>query len=203
LSDLFKREHAVEPLDGDKGREERGAFYTPDALAKAICGSIDWLVMESHESPCRILEPGCGGGAFLRAAWEQWAPEPDRMLGVDLEPACSGPGRVEKRDLFTVTDKFDLILGNPDYAIAERAVRHCLGLLDHDGYLTFLLRAAFLGSSGRVGLYRDFPLRYFQPIAQRPSFTADGKTDPMEYGLFVWQRGFHGRGEILQPLVWR
>lgn len=199
MTQLFEREHAVEPLDGEKGRKERGAFYTPDKLAMAICGSL------THDcgvlAPFRILEPGCGGGAFLRAANYYW---PNRgLFGVDLAPACDGPGVVQKRDLFTVTDSFSLVLGNPDYSVAEEAVRHCLGLLGSGGHLAFLLRAAFLGSSGRVALYREHPLRFFQPIAQRPSFTTDGKTDPMEYGLFVWEPGFKGRGEILPPLVWR
>lgn len=199
MSDLFPRAHAIEPLDGDKGREERGAFYTPDALALAICRT---LRVECLIHPPSIFEPGCGGGAFLRAVVETW-PECWSLIGIDKEPACKGPGLVQRGDLFEVKDNFALVLGNPDYSIAEEAVRHCLGLLASGGYLAFLLRAAFLGSSGRVALYRDFPLRYFQPIAQRPSFTTDGKTDPMEYGLFVWQQGFRGRGEILQPLVWR
>lgn len=199
MTDLFGHAApATEPPDGEKGQEERGAFYTPDLLALAICAAVRDL----GAAPEFILEPGCGGGAFLRAAHETW---PDAsLLGVDLVPACAGPGSVVQQDLFTLkVPEYDLIVGNPDFGIAELVVRHCLGLLVPGGHLAFLLRAAFLGSSGRVPLYRDFPLRYFQPIAQRPSFTSDGKTDPMEYGLYVWQQGFEGRGELLPPLVWR
>jgi hypothetical protein len=198
MSELFAREVAIEPLDGDKGREERGAFFTPDALALAIA---ETLRDECMIYPDTILEPGCGGGAFLRAARAAWPAA--SLHGVDLAPACKGPGLVEKRDLFGVSGAFSLVMGNPDYAIAERAVRHCLGLLPTGGHLAFLLRAAFLGSTGRVPLYRDYPLRFFQPIAQRPSFTADGKTDPMEYGIFVFKQGWKGRGELLPPLCWR
>lgn len=199
MTDLFGPTHATVPLDGEKGRIERGAFYSPDALALAICRTLHRDTQ--LPAPFHILEPGCGGGAFLRAAKEVW---PESLPhGVDLEPACSGPGVVEKRDLFTVHLPFDAIIGNPDYAIAEKAVRHCLGILRPGGFLAFLLRAAFLGSTGRVPLYTEFPLRFLQPIAQRPSFTADGKTDPMEYCLMVWVKGFSGRGELLPPLVWR
>lgn len=198
MTDLFEREHAIEPLDGDKGRSERGAYFTPDGLALAICGTLQRVI--GHQI-YEVLEPGCGGGAFLRAARAAWPSA--NLNGIDLEPACDGPGFVRKADLFAYGCKHDLVLGNPDYAIAERAVRHCLSLIEKGGHLAFLLRAAFLGSEGRIALYEEFPLRFFQPIGQRPSFTANGKTDPMEYGLFVWRAGFKGQGTILQPLRWR
>ena len=131
------------------------------------------------------------------------------LMGVDLAPACDGPGSVLQMDLFDCDPSVcsvSLVLGNPDYAIAEKAVRHCMSLLAPGGHLAFLLRLAFLGGAGRVQLYRDHPLRYLQPVAQRPSFTGGG-SDPMEYGLFVWARDFEGghldRGQLLPPLVWR
>ena len=196
MADLFGApEIATQSLDGEKGRTERGAFYTPDKLAEAICAGLG-----EGEGPAFVFEPGCGGGAFLRAARGQWPK--CFLVGVDLQPACDGPGLVSKRDLFEVDGQPDLILGNPDYAIAERVVRHCLGLLAPGGHLAFLLRLAFLGSEGRAALYREHPLRYLMPIAQRPSFTGGG-SDPMEYGLFIWQQGFDGRGELVPPLVWR
>lgn len=198
-SDLFGApSHAVVPPDGEKGRTERGAFYTPDALALALCRS---LKDNLRFNPCSILEPGCGGGAFLRAARATWPAA--ELHGVDLVPACTGPGLVEQCDLFTVTRSVDLVLGNPDFGIAERVVRHGLSIVPPRGAVAFLLRTAFLGSEGRIALYADRPLYALQPIAQRPSFTADGKTDPMEYALFVWRRDLGGYGMLLPPLVWR
>lgn len=200
MTDLFGEPSInVEPLDGEQGRVERGAFYTPDPLARAICKTL--LDECGIRDPLYILEPGCGGGAFLRAVNSTWNPR--HLLGVDLQPACSGPGEVLQADLFKTAGTFDLVVGNPDFTIAEAVVRHCLQHVHRAGYVAFLLRAAFLGSTGRVALYREHPLRYLQPIAQRPSFTTDGKTDPMEYALFIWQQGFKGRGEILPSLVWR
>jgi SAM-dependent methyltransferase len=197
---LVTPEVATQPPDALPTGEARarGAYYTPDRLAVAICRT---LRDECGISPDTILEPGCGGGAFLRAAAAIWPKA--GLVGVDLMPACQGPGLVLTADLFDIRTKHALVIGNPDFSIAEKVVRHGLELLEPNGRLAFLLRAAFLGSEGRVPLYRDHPLRFFQPIAQRPSFTDDGKTDPMEYGLYVWRQGFNGRGEILPPLVWR
>ena len=196
---MFGPTIATGPLDGEKGREERGAFYTPDLLAHAIARTLK----VEGVNPARVFEPGCGGGSFLRAAHATW-PTCD-LIGIDLAPACNGPGLVLTGDLFKQTiARFDLVLGNPDYTIAEAAVRHCLGLLAPGGVLAFLLRAAFNGSTGRVPLYREHPLWLYVPIAQRPSFTEDGRTDPMEYALFCWRQGHTGdRGTHLSPLVWR
>jgi hypothetical protein len=210
---LVTPEIATQPADAlPTGQARpRGAYYTQDKLALAICRT---LRVECGIEPEAIFEPGCGGGAFLRAALATWKLDSacGGIHGVDLVPAVSVQDlpsltansiSVEARDLFTCENIGDLALGNPDYSIAEEVVRHCLKHVWPSGYVAMLLRAAFLGSEGRAALYREYPLRFFQPIAQRPSFTGDGKTDPMEYGLYVWRQGFNGRGEILPPLVWR
>lgn len=197
--DLFgKPQIAVLPPDKEKGQEERGAFYTPDALALAICRTLRSL----NIGPSSIFEPGCGGGAFLRAAAATW---PEAYLhGVDTVPACEGPGLVQRRDLFSVTSPTDLVLGNPDFAIAEAAVRHGLSILKPGGHLAFLLLASFEESAGRVPLFNEHPLFARQMIAQRASFTADGQTDQRPYALFVWSRDYRGDFYLgLRPLVWR
>lgn len=206
MDSLFPREHAIEPLDGDKGREERGAFYTPGPLANAICGTLKTLGIE----PRSIFEPGCGGGAFLRAAVTTW-PRCLSVMGVDLEPACDGPGIVHKADLFSIEDSFSLIVGNPDFANAEEIARHCMKQLAPGGYLAFLLLAAIEESDARNCPRPDFspafwdehPLYLRQAIAQRPSFRADGKTDMRPYALHVWKHGHTGEYRGLRPLVWR
>jgi SAM-dependent methyltransferase len=175
----------------------RGAYYTPDALALACARAVSDIVPPPH----RILEPGCGGGAFLRAANKTW---PSReLLGVDLVLACDGPGHVLQADLFALSaPRWDLVIGNPDFGISERVVRHCLSLLGPGGHLAFLLRISFLASQARVALYREHPLRAFWPIAGRPSFTGGG-SDTSEYGLFLWRKGDRWPGVMMQPLEWK
>lgn len=218
MGDLFGHEAlAVEPPDGDKGRVERGAFYTPQGLALAICGTLrDTLAID----PEAVFEPGCGGGAFLRAVAATWSLNGGcgGIHGVDLllpgSPdaieASMGLGDrstsviIEQRDLFTCTNIGDLAVGNPDFAIAERVVRHCLAQLQPGGYVAMLLLSAFEESNDRIAFWREHPLYARQAIAQRASFRADGQTDMRPYSLFVWRHGWRGpeyRG--LPPLVWR
>jgi hypothetical protein len=186
----------TQPLDGEVGRRERGAFYTPAPLATGICCTLNLLGLR----PRRILEPGCGGGAFLSAAQVTWPGA--SLLGVDLLPACTGPGEVRAVDLFDVTGEFDAVIGNPDFAIAERVVRHSLALTRPGGHVALLLRSSFLSSASRVALYEEHPLWALQPIAQRPSFIGGG-SDSADYALFVWRRGFAGLGQLLPPLRWK
>jgi hypothetical protein len=200
--DLFGARPALVPPDGEKGQKERGAFYTPDQLALAICSMLREQIIV--DQPRSIFEPGCGGGSFLRAAHATWLAA--FLYGVDLVPACEGPGHVEQRDLFTVAGepRFDLVVGNPDFSIAEKVVRHCLPLLVEGGHLALLLLASFEESAGRVPLFDEYPLFARQILAQRASFTADGAMDQRPYAVFVWRKGFQGpRYQGLRPLVWR
>lgn len=213
MDSLFPREHAIEPLDGDKGREERGAFYTPDKLALAICQTLREKVIAE---PKNIFEPGCGGGAFLRAVHATW-PRCWSIFGIDLEPARGSMAldsafTVMRGDLFKVQDKFSLIVGNPDFANAEAIARHCLAQLAPGGYLAFLLLAAIEESNDRniplppgfkTPFWVEHPLYLRQAIGQRPSFRPDGKTDMRPYALHVWKEGHAGEYRGLRPLVWR
>lgn len=193
---------ATQPPDGKRGRERRGAYFTDDRLALAACAAVKSAGLWIGPSP-HILEPGCGGGAFLRAAETTW-PKRASLLGVDLVPACSGPGQVARGNVFAVKDeRFDLVIGNPDFGIAENVVRHCADLLAPGGVVAFLLRLSFWETPARAQLFADLPLRAYATVSQRQSFTEDGVTDKLGLGLFIWQQGFHGRGEILPPIVWR
>lgn len=197
--DLFGHENmALEPPDGQEGRDERGAHYTDLKLAFAMCRQLARLGFQ----PKSIFEPGCGGGAFLRAAFATW---PDAYLvGVDLVPACMGPGLVVERDLFDVRGSFDLIVGNPDFARAEEIIEHCKAQLAPGGLLAFLLLSDFEGSQKRQPFWLRHPLYLRQAIGgSRPSFREDGQTDMRPYSMFGWKEGYAGaehRG--LAPLDW-
>ncbi len=197
--DLFgKPEVATQPPDAAPvgERRERDAYYTPDQLALACCQ----VLRREGVRPATILEPGCGGGAFLRAFAKVW---PDAStLGVDIAPACEGPGEVRTHDLFDLGGRFGAAIGNPPFELAERFVRRSLDLVAEHGWVAFLLRITFLAGQARVPLYREHPLWSFWPIAGRPSFTGGG-ADTSEYGLFLWRNGHRAAGSIHEPLVWR
>src|SRR5690242_4479966 len=68
-------------------RKARGAFFTPDAVARFVAR---WAVSAAG---CRILEPSCGEAAFLLAAAEELSlkgsklNDPDQLVGIDVHEA--------------------------------------------------------------------------------------------------------------------
>jgi hypothetical protein len=93
-------------------------------------------------------------------------------------------------------DRYDLIIGNPPYSLAEEHVRLCLGLLADGGQLVFLLRLAFLESAKREALWREHPPERVDVLTRRPSFTHNGKTDSAAYAVFRWRNGHVGAPEL-------
>jgi hypothetical protein len=182
-----------------KPRDERignDAYLTPPALALAICRRLHMLGVR----PTRVLEPGAGLRAFMDAAEATW-PEA-AVTGWDLAPQRPG---VFCGDFLALprTDAYSLVLGNPPYLLAEEFVHAGLRHAAPGGFVAFLLRLSFLGGQRRAStIYAARNLRYLAPIAPRPSFTPDGKTDAAEYALFVWRRDHVGNAELLAPLSW-
>jgi hypothetical protein len=114
----------------------------------------------------------------------------------------------------------DLILGNPPYEFAQEHLELALKRVRQPppppqaptyipsapgGYVAFLLRMAFLNSQARVSsLWDKHPgFRYLLPLAERPSFTEDGKSEHSEYGCYLFQAGWKGNAEILPHLWWK
>jgi hypothetical protein len=183
-----------------KVHEERNAhdaYFTPAPLALSICEALKRRVQD----PLRILVPGAGEGAFVKAAAETWPSA--RVSGLDIEPRLAG---MLKADFLTFAGSrsFDLVLGNPPFERAEAFVHQAFEHVVARGHVAFLLRLSFLGSQGRArSLWPVRGLRWLAPIVPRPSFSSDGATDASEYGLFVWQREpLRREARILPPLEW-
>jgi hypothetical protein len=177
-------------------RVKDDAYMTPPALAMAICRRLKEMSnvhgFQALARPDRILEPHAGSGAFVDAARATWTAA--EVFSEDLQghaPPGSHPG------------SFNLILGNPPFGVAEDEVPAALTRLRSGGVLAFILRLSFLAGVGRVPLYQAHPLIGLIPIAGRPSFTGDGKTDASEYGVFIWGSGLAGCSGIGRPLVWK
>lgn len=193
---------ATAPVDAAPLGEyrERAAYFTPDSLALRICTELRDLGIK----PKRILEPGCGGGAFLRAAAIRWPAA--HLTGIDLAPHCEGPGEVLHGDVFgPMPSDFDLVVGNPPFTHAEEFIHRGLELVKPGGYVAFLLRMALAGGVRKL-IYPENPPWFLGPIVPRPSFTGGGSDKAQEYGLIIWRRGHDGGftgKRIVNRGVWR
>jgi hypothetical protein len=183
-----------------KGRRRASDRYlTPDPLARFLVGLTPELAKAD-----RVLEPSCGDGAFLDAIRGAGLLDLE-LVGVDLElgprarrggeagdwiaKVADGLERPEGPDI--AGDGYDVVIGNPPYSLAEAFVRRSLARVRLGGVVAFLLRLSFLESRARVPLWTAScdPLDRVHVLAERPSFTEDGRTDSAAYAWFVWRRG--------------
>lgn len=134
-------------------RSERGAWYTPRPVAEAITE----VAFAPARVPRFVVDPTCGGGAFLLTALDALLalglrPEDalDRVAGLDLDPGAVGTARrvvgqwaeqhgvAPHPERITVSDALgpwpsdwptpDLILGNPPFASPLRSTSGGAGL---------------------------------------------------------------------------
>ncbi|MGY1820500.1 HsdM family class I SAM-dependent methyltransferase [Geodermatophilus sp. SYSU D00079] len=169
-------------IDTAELRKARGAFFTPEPLARYI---TDWAVRSTTD---RVLEPSCGEAAFLLAAVDRLAAlhnpgDPDPTLGsldgVELHEASAQAARnilrragvepnITTGDFFTVTPTgtYDAVIGNPPYVryqdfsgesrarSREAALRAGVALTGlASSWAAFTVHSAlFLKPGGRIGL---------------------------------------------------
>lgn len=179
------------------GRRPLDRYYTPDAVADACVRALPAL------APRTIVEPSVGGGAFRRALYRRWPTA--RIVGVDADPDAIGLAESHRSiigDWPTVapTLRADLVCGNPPYRHAEAHLRAACQVAP---VVAMLLRLAWLESAGRWDLHRELGLSRVVVLSERPSFTADGKTDSAAYALFVYEPGRNAGAAALDVLSWR
>lgn len=154
-----------------------------------------------------IVEPSCGDGAILdRLCAALPRKTGGLVVGVELNPerASQARARCARRAVVIEADYLEwakrptvedigLVIGNPPFAYALEFVEASIALAAPTrGTVAMLLRLAFLESQERASFHRAHPADLY-PLASRPSFTPDGKTDSAAYAWLVWGPGRGGR----------
>lgn len=168
-------------LDTAALRKARGAFFTPEPLARYV---TDWAVRSVED---RVLEPSCGEAAFLLSAVDRLAALHDaeqtttvpHLDGVEVHDASASATRdllraagveaeVSVGDFFAFEPNgtYDAVIGNPPYVryqdfsgesrarSREAALRAGVPLTNlASSWAAFTVHAAlFLKKGGRLGL---------------------------------------------------
>lgn len=162
-------------------------------------------------TPGKILEPCVGGGAWIRAAREQWPTAVvDRAdidggapgLSYDLRPAedaLQGDFLQLSHPTRSPRHMYDAVIGNPPYkgdplAWFDRALRLA-------PVVAFVLRSTILGSRDRFGWWHVNPPARVTQLVPRPLWEGPGArptTDTVESVLVTWVHG-----SVQSRIAWR
>ncbi|GHV91272.1 hypothetical protein AGMMS50268_17750 [Spirochaetia bacterium] len=115
-------------------KKDNGAYYTDVSLAEKMFSAVRQYIKPDIST---ILDPCCGAGSFLFVASRL---EYQNIFGIDVDPnavklcnenidgircvAADSIGQSAKSilDLFSLTEKFDCIIGNPPYVPLSNGV---------------------------------------------------------------------------------
>lgn len=186
--------HRARRRNGDAPypRHDFDLYETPCEVIEAV---LDIVTIE----PASVLDVGAHDGRWGQLAKSRW---PNAAVdGVELREM---PVPAEFRRWYTGNflegakwlPSYDLVIGNPPYALAEEFARAALSLLAESGECCFLLQSQFLHSKGRrEGLFTQHPLRRIYPLAGRVQYHS-GRGGTRDATAFLWQRGYFGPEEI-------
>ena len=148
-----------------------------------------------------ILEPGAGNGNIIKALREKGYT--NHITAIELRKDESDrltdlADRTIIADFLTYesNQKYDVIIGNPPYTLAQEFIDRSLDLLNPGGRLIFLLRTNFLESKKRFSWWQDKPPTKLFVLSKRPSFTGKG-TDATSYSWFIWEKSKY-TGQIVK-----
>lgn len=86
---------------------------------------------------------------------------------------------------FETDEKFDYIIGNPPYSLAQEFLEKCFEVASENTKIIMLLRTNFLESKKRYDFWQKHHVNGLYVLSKRPSFTGKG-TDATSYSWFVW-----------------
>ena len=146
-----------------------------------------------------ILEPCVGAGHIADVLKEKFG---NNITVIDIVDR-GYPGTIVMDFLGWESDrKFDTIITNPPYMLANEFIYKCMDLLKPLGQLAMFLKIQFLEGIKRQRLFEEHPPKYIYVFRKRMCVFNNGNEINPDTGKpwattlcnawYVWENGFHG-----------
>lgn len=172
---------------GIRGRVENDFYATPFESTRALIG-VENIYGD-------VLEPCVGQGHIANELKHLKGVK--NVTGIDLIDR-KYPNTIVTDFLEFETDKkFDWIITNPPYRLAQSFIEHSLDLLNDGGKCAFFLKIQFLEGVGRKDFFKHFPPKRIHVFSKRQNpwrngmrFDENGKkwNSTMCFSWFVWEK---------------
>ena len=163
--------------------------------------AVEMLLTNYAFHAATILEP-CVGGGHIANAINDFFTNTRVITGLDLVDR-GYPNTIVQDFLTWETDKkFEGIITNPPFSLAQEFIEKGMELLTDDGQMAMFLKIQFLEGAKRKELFEKYPPKYVYVFRNRMATWNNGnETDPntgkrwattMCHAWFVWEKGFNG-----------
>lgn len=162
------------------------------------------LLLDNVKFYGNFLEPCVGGGHIADVIKKYYPNEPVHC--VDL--VDRGYSNTLVTDFLTydfLEQKFDNIITNPPYSLAQEFLEKSMSVLNNNGKIAMFLKIQFLEGAKRRELFKKYPPKYIYVFSKRQnpwrngsSVDENGKpwSSTMCFAWFVWEKDFNG-----EPIV--
>ena len=160
--------------------------------------AVEMLLMNYPFHAATILEP-CVGGGHIANAINDFFTNKRVITGLDLVDR-GYPNTIVQDFLTWETDKkFEGIITNPPFSLAQEFIEKGMKLLTDDGQMAMFLKIQFLEGAKRKEFFEKYPPKYIYVFRNRMATWNNGnEVDPntgkrwattMCHAWFIWEKG--------------
>ena len=160
--------------------------------------AVEMLLTNYTFDAATILEP-CVGGGHIANAINNFFANQRVITGLDLVDR-GYPNTIVQDFLTWETDrKFEGIITNPPFSLAQEFIEKGMELLTDDGQMAMFLKIQFLEGAKRKEFFEKYPPKYIYVFRNRMATWNNGnELDPntgkrwattMCHAWFIWEKG--------------
>ena len=160
--------------------------------------AVEMLLTNYTFDAATILEP-CVGGGHIANAINNFFANQRVITGLDLVDR-GYPNTIVQDFLTWETDrKFEGIITNPPFSLAQEFIEKGMELLTNDGQMAMFLKIQFLEGAKRKEFFEKYPPKYIYVFRNRMATWNNGnEVDPntgkrwattMCHAWFIWEKG--------------